>query len=310
MSNSRYRHDRRRCFNLSVRADTIIISTEMRNMKVVLFCGGFGMRLREHAENVPKPVVKIGDWPILFHLMKYYAYWGHKDFILCLGWKGEAIKNYFRACTDCSFNQFVMSGDHSGVLHGDLDDWRITFVETGLDANVGQRLRAVRPYLAGEEVFLANYADGLSDLPLPMLIDYFHQRQATAAFVAVRPQDSWHTVDVQADGAVRDVQPISACDTWMNGGFFVLHERIFDCMQAGEELVLQPFRRLIDKRELFALKYSGFWSCMDTFKDKQRLEDMVARNETPWEVWNEPAIHGTGVLRTHDSLELLRSRPH
>ena len=278
-------------------------------MKVVLFCGGFGMRLREHSENVPKPLVKIGEWPILFHLMKYYAHWGHKDFILCLGWKSEAFKEYFAGCLESSANNFVIPGDHAGMLHNDLDDWRITFVETGDEANVGQRLRAVREHLSSEEVFLANYADGLSDLPLPTIIDYFHDRNATAAFVAVPPQDSWHTVDMSADGSVCDVQPISARDTWMNGGFFVLRQRIFDLLHEGEELVLQPFRRLIDERRLFALKYSGFWCCMDTFKDKQRLEDMVARRDTPWEVWNEPTLCQSGKLEPHRSLDLLRSHP-
>jgi glucose-1-phosphate cytidylyltransferase len=279
-------------------------------MKVVLFCGGFGMRLREHSENVPKPLVKIGEWPILFHLMKYYAYWGHKEFILCLGWKSQAFKDYFRGCLSASAENFVVSGDRIDMLHSDIEDWRITFAETGDDANVGERLRAVREHLGDDEVFLANYADGLSDLPLPAMIEYFQNRQATATFVAVRPQDSWHTVEMHADGAVCDVQPISARDTWMNGGFFVLHRRIFDVMQAGEELVLQPFRRLIEKRELFALKYNGFWCCMDTFKDKQRLEDMVAHHDTPWEVWNAPAARANGALRPHDSLDLLRSRPH
>jgi glucose-1-phosphate cytidylyltransferase len=277
-------------------------------MKVVLFCGGSGLRLREHSENVPKPLVKIGQWPIVLHLMKYYAHWGHKDFILCLGWNSEAFRNYFRG-RGTSDDHLIVSGDQIDLLHSDMDDWRITFVDTGIQANVGQRLAAVREYLEGEETFLANYADGLSDLPLPTIIDYFQERSATAAFVAVRPQDSWHTVDMHTDGAVCDVQPISVRDTWMNGGFFVFNRRIFDSLRPGEELVHEPFRRLIEQRQLFALKYHGFWCCMDTFKDKQRLEDMVARRQTPWEVWNDPALAENGNVDLDASLDLLRTHP-
>ncbi len=281
-------------------------------MKVVLFCGGLGMRLREHAENIPKPLVNVGQRPVLWNVMKYYAHWGHKDFILCLGWKGEAIKNYFLQYNECLSNDFVLQpGGKVDLLKSDIHDWRITFVDTGANANIGERLQAVRPHLAGEESFLANYTDGLTDLPLPRLIRAFQQRQATAMFLAVRPQQSWHTVDIDGDGAVRDIEPISDAGTWINGGFFVLHQRIFDFLEPGEELVHQPFQRLIARQELSALKYEGFWSCMDTYKDKQRLEDMVARGDTPWEVWNEPAPMPGGP--EPDDAELLpmtiRQRP-
>lgn len=257
-------------------------------MKVVLFCGGLGMRLREYSENTPKPLVNIGSRPVLWQVMKYYAHYGHKDFILCLGWKGEAIKQYFLNYNECSSNDFVMDGGKVNLLHSDIHDWKITFVDTGIHANIGQRLMAVRPHLQGETTFLANYTDGLCDLPLPNLIRYYHARQATAAFLAVRPQQSWHSVQFGDDGAVTDVQPISESDTWMNGGFFVLNQRIFDYLEDGEDLVQQPFQRLMAQNELFGLKYDGFWSCMDTYKDKQRFEDLVAHGQTPWEVWKEP----------------------
>src|SRR5947207_3840019 len=135
-------------------------------MKVVLFCGGLGMRLREYSENIPKPLVQIGYRPILWNVMKYYAHFGHKDFILCLGWKGDLIKDYFLNYDERVSNDFVLSsGGKIDLLHQDIRDWRITFVDTGADASVGQRLLAVKSHLAGEEVFLANYSDGLSDLP-------------------------------------------------------------------------------------------------------------------------------------------------
>ena len=243
-------------------------------MKVVLFCGGSGLRLREHSENVPKPLVKIGQWPIVLHLMKYYAHWGHKDFVLCLGWNSEAFRNYFRGC-GTSDDHSIFSGDQIELLHSDMDDWRITFVDTGIQANVGQRLAAVREYLEGEETFLANYADGLSDLPLPTIIDYFQDHRATAAFVAVRPQDSWHTVDMHHDGAVCDVQPISALDTWMNGGFFVFNRRIFDSLRRAKNWCMNRFA---------ALSSSGNCSRSSTMASGAAW--ILLKISSGWKIWS------------------------
>src|SRR5512146_3359471 len=143
-------------------------------MKVVLFCGGLGMRLRDYAENVPKPMVPLDYRPILWHVMKYYAHFGHTDFILCLGYRGDLVKQYFLNYEECTSNDFVLSegGRRREMLNSDIDDWRITFVETGLNANIGERLMAVRRHVAGEEMFLANYSDGLTDLCLPDQIEH------------------------------------------------------------------------------------------------------------------------------------------
>jgi glucose-1-phosphate cytidylyltransferase len=256
-------------------------------MKVVLFCGGFGMRLREHSESVPKPMVKIGYRPILWHVMKYYAHFGHRDFILCLGWKGHVIKDYFLNYDECLSNDFVLAaGGHDvRLLHRDIDDWRITFVDTGSGACIGQRLRAVQPHLAGEPTFLANYADGLTDLPLPELIDFHRQQDALATFLSVKPKQSFHSVVADPRGRVRKLEAISQADVWMNGGYFVLDAQIFDYLREGEELVEAPFRRLIARQRLATLRYDGFWCCMDTYKEMQTLDDMYSRGETPWEVW-------------------------
>ncbi len=256
-------------------------------MKVVLFCGGFGMRLREYSDNIPKPLVNIGYRPILWHVMKYYAHWGHKEFILCLGWKGDAIKNYFLNYDECVSNDFVMSGNGNQVklLSSDIHDWTITFVNTGASSNIGQRLKAVEKHLDGEDMFLANYADGLTDVPLPEMIDFHRQQNATATFLAVKPMQSFHAVSMGDNGLVRDIQAIGDSDVWMNGGYFVLNREIFAAIQDGEELVSEPFQRLIQQEKLAAFKYRGFWGCMDTFKEKQRLDDMVDRGDTPWEMW-------------------------
>jgi glucose-1-phosphate cytidylyltransferase len=259
-------------------------------MKVVLFCGGFGMRLREYSEAVPKPMVNIGYRPIMWHIMKYYAHFGHKDFILCLGWKANAIKEYFLDYNECLSNDFVLSsgGNALKLLSSDIQDWTITFVDTGTATIIGQRLKAVEPYLEGEETFLANYSDGLTDLHLPELIDFHHRLNSVATFLSVRPSQSFHSVVADGSGHVRDIQAVADGDMWMNGGYFVLNRRIFDYLHEGEELIEEPFQRLIAERRLATLRHAGFWCCMDTYKEKQTLDDMYARGDTPWEVWKRP----------------------
>jgi glucose-1-phosphate cytidylyltransferase len=259
-------------------------------MKVVLFCGGAGMRLRGYADDVPKPMVTIGPRPILWHLMKYYAHFGHKDFILCLGYKGNCIKDYFLHYDESVSNDFVWSqgGKNIQYLNRDIDDWKITFVETGANSNIGERLKAVEPYLQGEEMFLANYGDGLSDVSLPAMVESFCQSDALASLLLVQPTASFDIVKVNPGGRVTDVSPLTRANVWINGGFFVMRNEILRYIQPGEELVREPFQRLIEKRALLAYRCTGFWQCMDTFKDKQRLEELN-QDRAPWKVWNQDA---------------------
>ncbi len=259
-------------------------------MKVVLFCGGAGMRLRGYADDVPKPMVHIGTRPILWHLMKYYAHYGHKDFILCLGYKGSCIKDYFLHYDESVSNDFVWSqgGKDIRFLNRDIDDWTITFVETGANANIGERLKAVEPHLQGEEIFLANYGDGLSDAPLPDVLAAFRRSEAVASLLAVQPTASFDLVDAGPGGVVKDICALARTDFWINGGFFVMRKDIFNYIQPGEELVREPFQRLMEKNALQAYKYTGFWQCMDTFKDKQRLEELN-QGAAPWKVWERAA---------------------
>jgi len=260
-------------------------------MKVVLFCGGLGMRLREYAEAIPKPMVRIGYRPILWYVMKYYAYYGHKDFILCLGHKADVIKDYFLNYNEYLTNDFTLScgGRDLKLAKSDIQDWTITFVDTGLTANIGQRLKAVEKYLEGEETFLANYSDGLTDFPLPQLLDYFHANGPVACFLCVRPNQSFHIVSTTNTGLVTDIQGIERSDIWVNGGYFILKKDIFRYLGSREELVHEPFRRLIQEKRLMSYRYEGFWVSMDTFKDKQYLDDMYAAGNTPWEVWRNGA---------------------
>jgi len=257
-------------------------------MKVVLFCGGLGMRLRDYSETIPKPMVPVGYRPIVWHLMRYYAHFGHKDFILCLGYKADSIKQYFLKYDETVTNDFVMreGGRKIELLSSDIQDWNITFVDTGMSSNIGQRLKAVQPFLAGEEMFLANYSDGLSDLPMPRVIDFFRSKpEAVACFTGVAPTSSFHLVKVAEGGQVENIRHIREVGMRINGGFFVFRREIFDWMREGEELVQEPFQRLAAAGRLVSYAYDGFWACMDTFKEKQLLEDMYSRGQVPWEVW-------------------------
>jgi glucose-1-phosphate cytidylyltransferase len=247
-------------------------------MKVVIFCGGLGMRLREYAENVPKPMVPIGYRPILWHLMKYYAHFGHKDFVLCLGYRADVIKNYFLNYSECTSNDFTLSqgGKNVNLYSTDIDDWKITFADTGITSNIGQRLKAVEKYLDGEEMFLANYCDGLTDLHLPDLIDFAKRQNRVAAFLSAKPRLSYHTVMADKAGLVTEIKEISGSDMRINAGYFVFRHEIFDSIRPGEELVCEPFGRLIQQKQLVAYSYDGFLASMDTFKDKQTLDDPAA----------------------------------
>lgn len=265
-------------------------------MKVVLFCGGQGMRLREYSEQIPKPMVPIGYRPILWHLMRYYAHFGHKEFILCLGYRADKIKSYFLNYDETLSNDFVLSGGGSKVelLNSDIADWKITFVETGSQTNIAGRMVAVKEHLEGEEMFLANYADGLCDLPLDRYLVDFVEGDAVAKFVTVRPTTSFHIVDMQENGIVDRVQDLSASGIWMNGGFFAFRQEIFDYIHDGEEIIAEPFERLIQQKRLIAEKYDGFWMSMDTFKDKQLLDDLYSRGVAPWELWKKD-LHPTPI---------------
>ena len=249
------------------------------------------MRMREYSEAIPKPMVELGYRPILWHLMKYYAHYGHKEFILCLGYRGDIIKNYFLNYNECTSNDFVLTGGGRNVqlLSRDIDDWHITFVETGLNSNIGQRLMRVKKYVQDEEVFMANYADGLTDLQLPALINYFKDHSKVGCFVGVRPMGSYHLVSSAKDGVVNDIHSMTLSNTRINGGYFVFRREIFNYLKDGEELVEEPFRRLIEKQQLAVYPYDGFWACMDTFKEKQRLDDLFSRGNAPWEVWRREA---------------------
>jgi glucose-1-phosphate cytidylyltransferase len=261
---------------------------EITTMKVVLFCGGEGMRMREYSDVIPKPMVPLGYRPILWHIMRYYAHYGIRDFILCLGYRGDVIKEYFVDYKEWLSNDFVISrgGKKIQMLNRDIDDWNVTFVDTGRVANIGERLVAVRDHIGDDEVFLANYADVLTDVPLTALLEHFYRQDKIASFLAVRPSQTFHVVDIAANGQVQRLQLASEAGVWVNGGFFVLRRELFDYIRPGEELVLEPFSRLIAANQLTAFRHEGFWVGMDTFKERQALEEMYSKGRAPWAVWD------------------------
>lgn len=259
-------------------------------MKVVLFCGGQGMRMREYSDTIPKPMVPIGYRPILWNVMRYYAHYGHTDFILCLGHRGDVIKSYFLNYNEAISNDFVLEGNGGNqnkitLLSTDIHNWKITFADTGYSSNIGQRLYAVRKYLENEKYFLASYADGLTDMPLDQSIKFAQKQDKIATFVSVRPSQSFHLVEVGSNGHVIDLKHVTDAGVWINGGYFVLKNEVFNYMKEGEELVYEPFQRLIKTKQLVTYKYDGFFVSIDTFKEKQVADDMYTSGNAPWEVW-------------------------
>jgi len=260
-------------------------------MKVILFCGGMGMRLRDYSEIIPKPLVTIGRIPILLHVMKYYSYFGINDFILCLGYKADGIKKFFLNPDEYLSYNFRMGGGYKkDILNNAVVKWNISLIDTGLHANIGQRLKAVEEHLAGEEVFMANYSDVLTDLPLLDFLDFFKVHGSIAGFLGVRPYHTFHVVNIENGGLVNKIQDARKANIWINGGYFIFRKEIFHYIKDGEELVDQPFQRLIGEKQLISYQYNGFWGCMDTFKDKQQLEELYNSGQAPWEVWKTASL--------------------
>lgn len=256
-------------------------------MKVVIFCGGYGLRIRTSGDSAPKPMMTIGERPVLWHVMRYYAHFGHNEFILCLGYGATSVKQYFLDYQETHSNDFVLTkgGEQVQLLTSDISDWRITFVNTGLETSIGERLRRVRPYLEDDEFFLANYGDVLTDAPLDAIIDRFVASDAQASLLAVPPQASFHVVEVDEDGRVGALRSVDELPTWINGGYFVLRQGVFDMLSEGEDLVGHAFPRLAAQRKLLATRYRGFWAAMDTLKERAYLEELHRNGDSPWALW-------------------------
>ncbi|MEV6278711.1 glucose-1-phosphate cytidylyltransferase [Nocardia sp. NPDC051832] len=256
-------------------------------MKVVLFCGGYGMRMRDGSDLLPKPMQLVGPRPLLWHVMRYYAHYGHKEFILCLGYGATHIKNFFRTYDESVSNDFVIRDGQVELLREDISDWSITFVDTGVESAIGERLRRVRTYLDGDERFLANYADVLTDAPLDTMIGKFEESGAAASMMVVPPQQSFHCVDLTPNGEVKDIMPVSRMPLWENGGYFVLTQEVFDLLPRGGDLVADACGALAGQGRLFGYQHLGFWKPADTFKERAELDDAYRTGKRPWMVWEQ-----------------------
>ncbi|MFT4124629.1 MAG: glucose-1-phosphate cytidylyltransferase [Gordonia sp. (in: high G+C Gram-positive bacteria)] len=257
-------------------------------MKVVLFCGGYGMRMRNSpVDDIPKPMQMVGPRPLIWHVMRYYAHFGHKDFILCLGYGARHIKDYFLSYNEAESNDFVLRGGDVQLLGSDISDWSITFVDTGLETRIGERLRRVAHLLDGEGHFLANYADVLTDAPLDAMIDEVKTAGAAASMVVVRPVSTFHCVDVDDSGMASAITPVSEFPIWENGGFFVLTPEVFDHIPENGCLVEDACTALAARGRLYAYRLDGFWKSADTFKERAELDQRYAAGDRPWMVWED-----------------------
>jgi glucose-1-phosphate cytidylyltransferase len=262
-------------------------------VKVVLFCGGFGMRMRDGDSDVPKPMQKVGPRPLLWHVMRYYAHFGHTEFVLCLGYGAEHIKNYFLSYRETESNDFVMRDGEVELLGSDIGNWTIHFVNTGLESPIGERLRRVRHLLEGEEMFLANYADVLTDAPLDRMVQRFAESGAVASLLAVAPQEVFHTVDVDAADRITGISRATDMGVRVNGGYFVLRPEVLEHIPEGGDLVGDACVTLAKEGRLLAHRYDGFWQPADTLKERNALEAAYRAGTRPWMLWERPGRERT-----------------
>ncbi len=258
-------------------------------MKVVLFCGGYGMRMRDDVDDVPKPMQMIGDRPLLWHVMRYYACFGHTDFVLCLGYGAHRVIDFFRHYDETRSNDFVLrnGGADLELLSSDIGDWTITFVHTGLDTPIGERLRRVRQHVADADVFAANYADVLTDAPLDEIEATFRASGAAASLLTVPPQAAFHVVETDDRSYVRGISAVADMPVRENGGYFFFTPEVFDHLRPGEDLVTHALPRLAERHRLLAYAHDGFWQAADTVKERSELDVMARRHQRPWALWDE-----------------------
>jgi glucose-1-phosphate cytidylyltransferase len=256
-------------------------------MRVVLFCGGLGLRMRDGVNDVPKPMTMVGHRPLIWHVMRYYAHFGHTEFVLCLGYGAHHIKNYFLNYQETASNDFVLShgGARIDLLSSDIAEWTIHFIDTGVDSAIGERLRRVRHLVGDDEMFLANYSDVLTDAPLPLIIDRFRESTATVSLLAARPDQSFHCVDIREDGSIRDIRAVTDMGLWINGGNFVLRPEVFDHIPKGGDLVGDACAALAPRGKLLSYRYTGFWHPTDTIKERNSLEARFSSGDRPWMIW-------------------------
>jgi glucose-1-phosphate cytidylyltransferase len=256
-------------------------------MKVVILAGGLGTRISEETEIKPKPMVEIGGKPILWHIMKHYSHYGWNDFIICLGYKGYKIKeyfnNYFLHQSDVTFD---LSNNNQVVHSSSVEPWKVTLVDTGEKTMTGGRIKRIQPYV-GEETFMMTYGDGVSDINLDQLLAFHRAHGKLATLTAIQPASRFGVLDLDIHARVLSFQEKPKGEqSYINGGFFVLEPRVFSYIQNDATIFeREPLEGLAEERELLAFKHEGFWRPMDTLRDKIALEDLWSQNLAPWKSW-------------------------
>ncbi|WP_102346534.1 glucose-1-phosphate cytidylyltransferase [Bacillus sp. Marseille-P3661] len=259
-------------------------------MKVVILAGGLGTRISEESHLKPKPMIEIGGKPILWHIMKIYSHYGFNEFIICLGYKGYAIKEYFANYhlnhSDVTFD-FSQTPIKTTIHSYCAEPWKVTLVDTGNETLTGGRLKRIER-LIGNETFMMTYGDGLSNINIDNLLDYHYKSKKIATVTAVQPEGRFGSLDIEENGVVKGfLEKPKGDGNWVNGGFFVLSSEVFNYID-GDSTVFErePLQQLADKGELAAYKHSGFWFPMDTLRDKNNLEEMWKKGSHPWKIWN------------------------
>lgn len=259
-------------------------------MKTVILCGGYGTRIRDVAEDIPKPMIPIGGYPILWHLMKYYAAFGHDEFILCLGYKGQTIKDFFLNYESHTGDFTITLGGNSSIdYHTKRDNlnWKVTLVDTGSDSMTGARIRKIQSYVSGER-FMCTYGDGLSNVDLDKLVSFHDAHGKKLTVTGVRPPGRFGELQSDASGIVTEFnEKPQASGGRISGGFFVCEPSIFEVLDARNDLVFEeePMRSLVLDGQLAVYEHDAFWQCMDTPRDWQLLNGLVTNKKAPWQIW-------------------------
>ena len=259
-------------------------------MQVVILAGGLGTRISEESHLRPKPMIEIGDMPILWHIMKTYSYYGFNDFIICCGYKGYMIKEYFADYylhrSDVTFD---FTQDNKMIIHSNVaEPWKVTVVDTGLNTMTGGRVKRIEKYINSDN-FMLTYGDGVSDVNIKKLVDYHQQHEKLATITAIQPGGRYGVLDIDETNNIDEFKEKAIEDGgWINGGFMVLNRAIFKLI-ADDNTILEryPLEQLAKQKQLVAYKHQGFWQCMDTLRDKVLLEDLNNSGRAPWRVWDD-----------------------
>ncbi len=258
-------------------------------MKVVILAGGFGTRISEESQFKPKPMIEIGDKPILWHIMKEYSYYGYNEFIICLGYKQHCIKeffsNYYLYTSDVTFNM----EDNEMIVHKAYsEDWKVTLIDTGLNTMTGGRIKRIKEYI-GNETFMLTYGDGVSDVPIDKLVEFHRENGKLLTLTSVQPGGKFGALKINKNNIVESFKEKTKEDGgWINAGYMVVEPEVLNYI-SGDTTVFEkePLDKLSKEGNLVAYKHDGFWQCMDTLKDKNYLDDLLASNKAPWKRWND-----------------------